>query len=89
MKPLDALNVEDLHCFSSSVFSSLNLFTWALSPVRVPLATSIPRLSMFLLLTAYVAVSAVTLITPILGSSGPPSCLPSPRSPTQAFKVGV
>ena len=40
------------------------------------------------LLVAYCAVLLVTLMRPIRGSLGPPSCLPSPRSPSHALRAG-
>ena len=59
-----------------------------LTPVIDPFNTSAPRPKKLPTAIAYVAVLAVTLMTPILGSSGPPSCLPSSRSPSHAFNAG-
>jgi hypothetical protein len=76
------------HCEISASVSSLNLFTLGGWPVATPFASSTKLPNVVLFETAYVAVLAFTRMMPMRGSSGPPSCLPSPRSPIQAFSAG-
>jgi hypothetical protein len=67
--------------------------------VTTPFATSNAFVTNDDLETIYVAVVAFTMMMPIrynqnlfaigiTGSFGPPSCVPSPKSPSQAFNVG-
>lgn len=88
IKPITCHIYCERHWLNSLSSKCLNLFTCAASPVTIPLATSMAPPIAVLRLTAYCAVFAVILITPMRGSSGPPSCLPSPRSPSQALSEG-
>lgn len=56
-------------------------------PVTAPFAISIPREIAVSFCSAYEAVMALTLMMAMRGSSGPPSWMPSPRSPIQAFRL--
>jgi len=80
--------LELLQSFISSSVISLSLLTCGVLPDTTPFAISTALPIAPLLETAYVAVRPCTLMTPIRGSSGPPSCLPSPKSPSHAFKAG-
>lgn len=79
---------ELLQVTTSCSVISLNLFTAGALPVTTPCATSASLPTTFFLDTAYVAVFVSTRMTPIRGSSGPPSCTLSPRSPSHAFSAG-
>lgn len=75
-------------CCSSESEICLNLLIAGASPVTTPLATSNVDETMFLRLVAYCTLLLLTSMTATRGSSGPPSCLPSPRSPIHAFNAG-
>jgi hypothetical protein len=78
----------DFHCWISASLICLSLFTFGEEPVATPFASSTKPPIWVLFETAYCAVLALTRMMPMRGSSGPPSCLPSPRSPIHAFNPG-
>lgn len=81
-------NEENPHCANSASLKYLIRLTFGASPVATPLANSTNAPTTVRLLVTYCAVTALTRITQILGSSGPPSCVPSPRSPSHVFSAG-
>ena len=74
----------DSHCASVISFSRMNP---GVSPVTMPFATSYACPNTPLLAMAYVMCLVLTRMTPMRGSSGPPSCFPSPRFRCQYRKI--